>query len=110
MFETLCPIADDPVNDTSSNLLSLINYSPTSFPDPTTMVRTPSGQLFLFNTSATILVEAMVTKETEEAPFHTVKLPVAIAMARFQKNTAFGKLKAEITPIKPNGFHYSIMK
>lgn len=46
----------------------------------------------------------------EEAPFHKVLSPQIIAIPKFQQNTAQGKLKAEITAMSPNGFHYSIMK
>lgn len=44
------------------------------------------------------------------AGFHIVMLPPIIAKAKFHPKTAFGKLKAVITPTIPNGFHYSIIK
>jgi len=44
------------------------------------------------------------------APFQHVKFPQIAAIAKFQPNTAQGKLNAVITPITPKGFHYSIIK
>jgi len=44
------------------------------------------------------------------AGFHKVIFPPIIDKAKFHPKTAFGKLKAVITPTTPNGFHYSIMK
>jgi hypothetical protein len=38
-------------------------------PDPEIVVNTPPGKLFASNTSATSLVNAMVTNEVVEAPF-----------------------------------------
>jgi hypothetical protein len=52
----------------------------------------------------------MVTKEEAGAPFQVTVSPQIKAMAAFQINTAFGKLKAVTTPTVPNGFHTSIMK
>ena len=36
--------------------------------------------------------------------------PVISARHKFHPKTACGKLKAEITPTSPNGFHVSIIK
>lgn len=83
---------------------------PTSAPEPWHKTNTPGGHLFFSKTSATILVVAIEIKLTEPAPFHIVISPHIADKAKFQKNTAFGKLKAEITPTIPNGFHYSIIK
>jgi hypothetical protein len=55
-------------------------------------------------------VVARVTNEVEEAPFHKVRSPQMAAMAKFHPRTAHGKLKAVMTPIRPKGFHYSIIK
>ncbi len=67
-------------------------------PGPITVVSTPSGNLFLSSTSARIFVTAKVTREVVEAPFHTVKSPQIMAIARFHPKTAQGKLNAVITP------------
>lgn len=53
---------------------------------------------------------ATVTNEVVVAPFHKVRSPQTAAIAKFQPNTALGKLKAEITATRPKGFHYSIIK
>lgn len=44
------------------------------------------------------------------AHFHKTQLPQIMAKAKFQPKTAFGKLKAVMTPTNPKGFHCSIMK
>lgn len=106
----LFPIYVEPVKEINSNLLSLIIASPIVFPPPNTVVNTPGGQLFFSNTSAIIFVVAIVTKLVVVAPFHRVKSPQIAAIAKFHPKTAQGKLKAVITPIKPKGFHYSIIK
>lgn len=98
------------MKETNSNLLSLIIFSPIVLPPPEHMANTPFGTLFRSNTSAHILVVAIVHKEVDVAPFHIVRSPQIIAIPKFQQNTATGKLNAEITAIKPKGFHYSIMK
>jgi hypothetical protein len=56
------------------------------------------------------LVQAMLTKFVEGAPFQMLQLPQIAESAKFQPITAAGKLKAVIIPTKPKGFHYSIMK
>jgi len=65
---------------------------------------------FFSRTSVITLPSATVTSEVDDAPFQIVRSPQIIAIAIFQPATATGKLKAVITPIKPSGFHYSIMK
>jgi hypothetical protein len=55
-------------------------------------------------------IVAKVIVPAEGAHFHITQLPVIRAIAIFQPKTAFGKLKAVMTPTNPNGFHYSIMK
>lgn len=106
----LFPMLVEPVKLINSNLLSLINYSPTVLPGPVTIAKTPSGALFFSKTSAIILVVAKVTRDVVEAPFHKTKSPHIKAIAKFQPKTAHGKLKAVMTPINPKGFHYSIIK
>lgn len=68
------------------------------------------GKLFFLKTSAIILVQAIVTKLVDGAPFQQSKLPQTNPRAIFHPNTAAGKLKAVIIPTSPKGFHYSIMK
>lgn len=100
----------DPVNEINYILGSFTILSPTSLPEPYVKTKTPGGHLFLSRTSATILLVAIATKLVVLAPFHTVESPQIQARAKFQKKTAFGKLKAVITAIRPRGFHYSIIK
>lgn len=57
-----------------------------------------------------ILVQAMDDKFVEGAPFQTQTSPQINPSAKFQPNTATGKLNAVIMPTTPKGFHYSIMK
>ena len=57
-----------------------------------------------------ICAVAMVTREDAGAPFHVTVSPQISAMAAFQAKTAFGKLKAVMTPTVPKGFHTYIMK
>ena len=81
---------EEPVNEMSSNLLSLINCSPIVLPGPITVVKIPSGNLFCSKTSAITFVTAKVTREVVEAPFQTVRSPQIMAIARFQPKTAQG--------------------
>jgi hypothetical protein len=57
-----------------------------------------------------MLPVATVMREEAGAPFQTTVFPQMSEMAKFHPKTAFGKLKAEITPTVPKGFHTSIMK
>lgn len=54
-----------------------------------------------------IFKQAIEIKGVVGAGFQIVIFPVIIDKAKFQKKTAQGKLKAEITPTTPRGFHYS---
>ena len=54
-----------------------------------------------------IFKQAIEIKGVVGAGFQTVIFPEIIDKAKFQKNTAHGKLNAEITPTTPRGFHYS---
>lgn len=83
--------------------------SPISAP-PCKTVNTLGLMLFFLKTSAMILDVAIVTKELVGAPFQTTEFPQMKEMAAFQPNTAFGKLKAEMTPTVPKGFQTSIIK
>lgn len=104
------PIEVDPVKEMSSSLLSLIKASPTVLPLPKQVAKTPGGHLFISRTSAIMRVVAIVIRLVVEAPFHIVRSPQIAAIAKFQPSTAQGKLNAVITPIRPRGFHCSIMK
>jgi hypothetical protein len=53
------------------------------------------------------LIKAIEINGVDGAGFQMVMLPVIIDKAKFQKYTAHGKLKAEMTPTIPSGFHYS---
>ena len=53
--------------------------------------------------------KALVVKHVVKAGFQTTKSPHIKANAQFQPKTAYGKLKAVITPTIPSGFHYSII-
>ena len=65
-----------------------------------------------------MLVQAIVTKLVDGAPFQQSKFPHTNPNAMFHPNTAAGKLNAVMIPINlrmflyikyPRGFHYSII-
>jgi hypothetical protein len=103
------PILDDPVKESKGILESLDIAYPISAP-PCKTVRTFGLILFLCKTSRTILAVASVTKDEVGAPFQATVFPQIHAIAAFQANTAFGKLKAVMTPTVPNGFQVYIIK
>lgn len=98
----------EPVKLINANLVSSTSFSPISLP-PVQRVSTDFGIPFLSRTSIIILVQAIPHKGVVGEDFHIVRLPQTAATQKFQPKTAVGKLKAEITPIKPKGFHYSII-
>ena len=57
----------------------------------------------------TIFVWATVTREDVSLPFQIIVFPAISPIAVFHPETAHGKLKAEMIPIDPIGFHYSTM-
>ena len=105
---TCLPVFVDPVKETRPSRLSYKNFSPTSAPVPWQTVNTELNPLAL-KTSVTILPTATVTKDVDSLPFQIIVLPQISPIAVFQPATAQGKLKAEITPMFPIGFHYSII-
>ncbi len=103
------PIFVDPVKDINGILLSSTILAPMSAP-PWRTVKTFGLIPFFYNTSATILDEAIVTIDDWGDPFHVIQFPQIKAIAAFHAKTAFGKLNAVIIPTMPRGFHTSIMK
>jgi hypothetical protein len=97
------------VKEINDILLSDVIFLPISIP-PCATVTILGFNLFLDNTSAIIFAVAIVTKDEVGEPFHNTKFPHINAIAAFQVKTAFGKLKAVITPTIPKGFHTYIMK
>ena len=89
--------------------MSLAILSPISGP-PTHNVTIDFGSPFFSKIFYIILTVAIAIKGVVGAGFHKVIFPPIIDNAKFHPKTAFGKLKAVITPTIPNGFHYSIMK
>jgi len=57
----------------------------------------------------TILLVATLTKFVVSDPFQITESPAISAKAVFHPLTAQGKLKAEMMPTFPIGFHYSII-
>lgn len=53
------------------------------------------------------MVTAIAVNGVDGAGFQTTEFPVTRAKALFHPYTAHGKLKAEITPTTPSGFHCS---
>jgi len=106
---TILPTFVLPVKETRGILSSFSKDSPISTP-PHTSAKTPLGHLLASKTEPINLVQAMLTKFVEGAPFQMLQLPQIAESAKFQPITAAGKLKAVIIPTKPKGFHYSIMK
>lgn len=77
---------------------------------PIQQVTIPLGRLFFSKIELIICMVAILKVAAEGPGFHITQLPQIREIAKFQPKTAFGKLKAVITPTIPKGFHYSIMK
>lgn len=106
---TILPILLEPVKETKGTRWSWLIFSPISAP-PCSTVSTLGLIPFFLKTSPMICALAMVTSEEAGAPFQVTVFPQMRAMAAFHAKTAFGKLKAVMTPTVPSGFHTSIMK
>ena len=102
------PTAVEPVKEIKGRRLSLTIVWPTSTP-PAQRVCTllkPN----LSKTSLIIFYTATAQRLVVGAGFQIMRSPQMKAIAAFQPATATGKLKAVIHPIKPRGFHCSIIK
>ena len=69
----------------------------------------PSGRLFAAATLFQMCWQATAHNGAFSLPFQTTVLPQTTANAKFQAQTATGKLNAEITPTTPSGCHCSII-
>src|SRR5689334_11028063 len=103
---TALPMRVEPVAETSGMRGSFAIHSPASLP-PTIRLLTPSGTLFLLNTSDTICWHAIAHNGVFSEGFQTHTSPQTHDSMLFQLHTATGKLKAEIIPTTPNGCHCS---
>ena len=106
---TALPILVDPVAETKGILVSFAIHSPTSLP-PIIKLQTPSGTLFLLNTSSMICWQAMAHKGVFSEGFHIHTSPQTQASIVFQLHTVTGKLKAEMIPTIPRGWYCSYIR
>ena len=105
--EAACrPVFVEPVKDTRPSRLSYSICSPTCCPVPWHRVKTELKPFF-FRTSVKILVVAKLTSDVSSCPFQIIVFPQMSPIAVLAPGTDMGKLKAEMIPIEPIGFHYS---
>ena len=126
-MNTSLPTLVLPVKEIRGNWGSFAIALPTSAP-PQIMLQMAPGRLLSSKTLATILLVAMLQSGVDGAPFQIIVLPqiyfwkwiklrfnidehkfiwITMARALFQPKTATGKLKAEMMPTVPRGFHIS---
>ena len=85
---------------------SLIMDSPMSEPRPTTTLKTPAKSC-LSMMGAIMFRAARAVRGVFDEGFQITESPQTAAIMAFQDQTATGKLKAVMTPIRPRGCHCS---
>ena len=88
---------------------SLIIVSPTSAPEPTTRLNTPSKPDPSMARAASLLVATAVSGVFDDG-FQIIVSPHTAAIIEFQDHTATGKLNDVMTPTGPSGCHCSYMR
>jgi hypothetical protein len=93
------PTAVEPVNATFATSGCSTIRSPTTRPDPTTTLKTPSGT----PASTTIRSSSTAVSGVSSAGFRTMAFPAASAGATFHEAIDSGKFHGVINPTTPSG-------
>ena len=104
---TARPMRQDPVADISGSRGSSTSFSPISRPPITTAINPSGASPYSASARAKSCAKARAVTGVFSDGFQTTGSPHTIAIAKFQAQTATGKLKAEITPMGPSGCQIS---